>query len=386
MSEIYLDANAGLPAREEAIEAWTRAARDAAGNPASLHRAGRRAQGELERARESLAAQMHCASRELVFTSGATEACNLALLGMVRARAQLLGRPAVMVTSLAEHPAVLGPMRVLQQEGHTLHLLPIDAHGRVELQALRARLAEPFDLIALQWANNETGAVQPLEELADHLPHDALWFCDAVQGFGKLPWTSALERADSLVLSGHKFRAPHGVGAWVLRDDALFEAPITGGGHQAGRRPGTENPELAVALATALELATKEQTGQAEQWLAQTEQLLADFTAAFPGLVLHHPSDGPRLPNTLNLGFSGLDGRMLLPALDAEGIAVSAGSACSSGSPEPSAVLLAAGVNEELARASLRISLPPETTNETCREAARRMVSTIGRVYEVANR
>lgn len=386
MSEIYLDANAGLPARAEAVEAWTCAVRNSTGNPASLHRTGRRAQGELERARESVASQMRCASRELVFTSGATEACNLALLGMVRARARLLGRPTTLVSSLAEHPAVLGPLRMLQQEGHTLQLLPIDAHGRVEDEALRSRLAEPFDLIALQWANNETGAVQPIAELADHLPHDALWFCDSVQGFGKLCWASALERADSLVLSGHKFRAPHGVGAWALRDDALFEAPITGGGHQAGRRPGTENPELAAALAIALELATDSQTVQVEQWLSQTEQMLADFTLAFPDLVSHHPRDHSRLPNTLSLGFPGLDGRMLLPALDAEGIAVSAGSACSSGSPEPSAVLLAAGVEEELARASLRISLPPEIANETCREATRRMITTIGRVYEVANR
>lgn len=386
MSEIYLDANAGLPARKEAIDAWTRAARDAAGNPASLHRAGRRAQGELERARESVAAQLRCASRELVFTSGATEACNLALLGMVRARAALLGRPAVMVGSLAEHPAVLGPLRVLQQEGHSLHLLPIDAHGRVEAEALRARLAEPLDLIAMQWANNETGAMQDLGALADALPREALWFCDSVQGFGKSAWNDALERADALVLSGHKFRAPHGVGAWVLRDEVLFEAPITGGGHQAGRRPGTENPELAAALAMALDLAAQEQPAQSERWLAQSEQLHADLSGAFPQLIAHHPSDGPRLPNTLNLGFPGVDGRMLLPALDAEGIAVSAGSACSSGSPEPSAVLLSAGVDKELARASLRISLPPGITDETCREAARRMVAIIGRVYEVANR
>lgn len=386
MSEIYLDANAGLPAREEAIAAWTQAAREAAGNPASLHRAGRRAHGELERAREVVAAQLHCASRELVFTSGATEACNLALLGMVRARARLLSRPLTLVSSLAEHPAVLGPLRVLQQEGHSLQLLPIDPLGRVDPDALRGRLAEPFDLIALQWANNETGALQAIDLLTDLLPHEALWFCDSVQGFGKLGFDPALDRADSLVLSGHKFQAPHGIGAWVLRDDALFEAPLTGGGHQAGRRPGTENPELASALAVALALACREQPEQEVRWLQQTESLLADLREAFPQLVVHHPGSGARLPNTLNVGFPGLDGRMLLPALDAEGIAASAGSACSSGSPEPSAVLLAAGVDEDLARASLRISLPPGIDDETCREASRRLAATVARVYEVANR
>ncbi|MCH2101018.1 MAG: aminotransferase class V-fold PLP-dependent enzyme [Planctomycetes bacterium] len=386
MSEIYLDANAGLPPREGALDAWARAVRSASANPASLHRAGRRAQGELERARERVSAQLRCTPRELVFTGGATEACNLALLGMVRARAHMLARPMILLSSLAEHPAVIGPLRVLQQEGHTLRLLPVDAHGRVDPDALLEHLQEPLDLIAMQWANNETGAVQDVELLVDHLPQDGLWFCDGAQGFGKLAWNDALGRADSLALSGHKFGAPRGIGAWVLREDTLFEAPITGGGHQAGRRPGTESPELAAALAAALELATQEQGAQSKAWLLQTQRLFADLSAAFPNLASHHPSDGPRLPNTLNLGFPGLDGRMLLPALDAEGLAISAGSACSSGSPEPSAVLIAAGVEEGLARASLRISLPPGLPNETCREAARRIVTTVGRVYEVANR
>lgn len=386
MTEFYLDANAGLPARVEAVEAWVQVARAASANPASLHRPGRRAQGELERAREEVAASLRCASRELVFTSGATEACNLALLGMVRAQAAFLGRPLRLLSSRAEHPAVLGPLRALQHEGHALTLLPIDAHARVSAEALtRALLEDRFDLVALQWANNETGAMQPIEALASALPMGALWFCDSVQGFGKLAWDPALERADALVVSGHKFRAPHGVGAWVLREHAPFEAPLSGGGHQAGRRPGTENPELASALAIALRLAEEELPAVQTRWEHARTQLLDTLRAAFPEVIPHHPEQGC-LPNTINLGFPQVDGRMLLPALDAEGFAVSAGSACSSGSPEPSAVLLAAGVSEDLARASLRISLPPDLDVENWPDACARLATTIARVYEVANR
>jgi cysteine desulfurase len=387
MTEFYLDANAGLPLRAEAAAEWQRVAMQAAGNPASLHRAGRRAQGELERAREGIAQLLHCASRELVFTSGATEACNLALLGMVRGRAALTGKKQELLASRAEHPAVLGPLRVLQQEGHRLQLLPIDACGRVDRAAMRTALCAQFwDLLAMQWANNETGAVQPIAELAELLPSDTLWFCDSVQGFGKLPFEPALQRADSFVLSGHKFQAPHGVGAWVLREHVFYEAPMTGGGHQGGRRPGTESPELAAALALALRLACAEQASQEIRWLELGQRLQAAVLEAFPETVLHHPSDGPRLANTYNFGFPGLDGRMLLPALDAEGLAASAGSACSSGSPEPSAVLLAAGVSEELARASLRISFPPGLGDAQAELAIAALLKTLRRVYEVANR
>ncbi len=387
MTEFYLDANAGLPLRAEAAAEWERVALHAAGNPASLHRAGRRAQGELERARESLATLLHCASRELVFTSGATEACNLALLGMIRGRAALTGKKQNLLASHAEHPAVLGPLRVLQQEGHRLKLLPIDACGRVEQAALTAALREQaWDLLAMQWANNETGAVQPIGLIAEQLPNDTLWFCDSVQGFGKLPFDPALQRADSFVLSGHKFQAPHGIGAWVLREHVFFEAPITGGGHQGGRRPGTESPELAAALAVALSLACREQAEQERAWSQFGAALQQAVLDAFPDTVLHHPRQGPRLANTYNFGFPGLDGRMLLPALDAEGLAVSAGSACSSGSPEPSAVLLAAGVTEDLARASLRISFPPNWEASQAQLATAALIQALRRVYKVANR
>jgi len=384
MVEFYLDANAGLPARPESLAEFARVAALGHGNPASLHRPGRRAHGELERAREATARCLRCSARELVFTGGATESCNLGILGVVRGRAALTGKKQHLVSSLAEHPAVLGPLRVLQQEGHRLQLLPIDAHACVDQHALAEVLQEGCDFVAMQWANNETGVIQPIELLAEQLPFEANWHCDAVQGFGKLAWNSALESADSLTVSGHKFGSPHGVGAWVLRDATLFEAPLSGGGHQGARRPGTENPEAAAALAVALQLAEAELEQNQQLWREACSVFLQAAPNAGPEFIRHH-SDTGGLPNTLNLGFPGLDGRMLLPALDAEGVAVSAGSACSSGSPEPSAVLLAAGVSEDLARASLRISFPPAFSGQQAALAAQALWRTLQRVYEVAD-
>lgn len=387
MDEFYLDANAGLPARDEALAAFEQVARKAGGNPASLHRAGRRAHGELERARETVARCLQASSREVVFTSGATEACNLALFGMIRARQDLLGRPLRVLSSLAEHPAVIGPLRVLQQEGHRLQLLNLDRHGRVDERSLQQALQEEeWDFVAMQWANNETGAIQPLGTLVDQLPTETLWFCDSVQAWGKLAFEPAMQRADAWTASGHKFRAPHGVGVLVLRDGTLYDPPLVGGGHQRNRRPGTETPELAAALATALEFAMQEQADQARTWLAQSKVWEDEFRAAFPELVMHHPAAELRLANTMNFGFPGLDGRMLLPALDAEGLYVSAGSACSSGSPEPSPVLLASGVSRELATASIRVSLPPGLSDSQNALACQNARAAISRVYEVANR
>jgi cysteine desulfurase len=399
MSErIYLDANAGLPVRAEVLEEYLRVEREYPANPASLHRAGRRAQGQLENARERIAALLGRSASEVVFTSGATEACNLALFGIARATAEMLGRKLNLLTSKAEHPAVLGPLRVLQQEGHRLQFLPIDATARVDFNQWPSADAKgadfEADLVAMQWANNETGAVQPLQPLLQHLPADALWFCDAVQGIGKLPWTSALESADSLVLSGHKFGAPKGAGILVLGERAMFEAHLVGGGHQRGRRPGTESPAMASALALAMELAMAEQGQHQCEWSAARACLMQHLNQGLAGagydeaesmVQCNHPEQGG-LCNTLNLTFANLDGRMLLPTLDADGLEVSSGSACSSGSPTPSDVLLATGMPQVLATASIRVTFPPKIQLSTVENAARRMAEAISRLYDVAKR
>jgi cysteine desulfurase len=389
VERLFLDANAGLPAQAEALADFLRVERDCPGNPSSLHRRGRRAQGELEKARSLSARAFGCQDSELVFTGGATEACNLALFGLIRGQSALLGRPLRLLANPTEHPAVIGPLRLLQQEGHSLQWLKVDAHGQVVVADLQARLASEndpaFDLLALQWANNETGVLQPLSAMVESLPERTLWFCDAVQGYGKAIPPDALVRADSLVISGHKLGAPKGIGAWVLREQAPFLAPCAGGGQQAGRRPGTEMPALAVAFATALQMALQAQTEVEATWGQAREKFLQRVKLALNGLFIeNHPAKG--LANTINLSFRDLDGRLLLPAFDAEGLEVSSGAACSSGSPTPSSVLLATGMPEKLARASIRVSFPPQFTPAKAEIAADRMTAVIARIYDVGKR
>ncbi|HEX9794724.1 MAG TPA: aminotransferase class V-fold PLP-dependent enzyme [Planctomycetota bacterium] len=384
LDRFALDANAGEPAREEALEAFVRVAREAPGNPSSLHRNGRRAQGALEDARERVGAALGAPAREIVFTSGATEANNIALFGAARARSRLTGAAVPLVASLAEHASVVGPLRRLQQDGHSLALAPLDAHARPAAPALLALVAERrAQLVALQWANNETGAVQPVEEFAAALPDDVHWHCDAVQGFGKLPPATALARADTLVLSGHKFGAPKGVGVLRRREDAPLDPLMAGGGHQGGVRPGTESPALATAFAVALELALAEQPEWSEQAARAAAELLAALVAAGVSFQANHPAEpGGRLPNTLNLTFAGVDGRALLVACDAEGLSVASGSACSSGAPEPSPILRALGLTKELAKSSLRLSFGRYPPPGLGARAGERLAATVLRVYQ----
>ncbi|MBC8405923.1 MAG: aminotransferase class V-fold PLP-dependent enzyme [Planctomycetes bacterium] len=379
---IYLDANAGLPVRTEVLEEYLRIERDFGANPASLHRAGRGAQGVLESARSRVAALLRCEDSEVVFTSGATEACNLALFGIVRCSAQVLGRKLRLVSSLAEHPAVVGPLRLLQLEGHHVDWLHLDVYATNDLGSWPE---DAPDLVAMQWANNETGAVQPLSQMLDLISSDSVWFCDAVQGIGKLAWNESLCEARGLVISGHKFGAPKGIGALVLKNDVLFEATIVGGGHQGGRRPGTENPALASALALALELAMQEQAFNLKNWDRCRLAFLQELTRAIPDVQFNHPPKGG-LNNTISLTFPNLDGRLLLPTLDADGLEVSAGSACSSGSPTPSTVLLATGMTQPLANASIRVSLCPKMDTLDASLAGSRLATAISRLYDVAKR
>lgn len=352
-----------------------------------MHRAGRRAQGVIEEARERVAACFRCAPREVVFTSGATEANNLALFGAARALRRLHGAPPLLVASAAEHPAVLAALRVLQSEGWPLRLVPIDAAARADAGAmLEAAASAPAAVIALQWANNETGAVQDVGRVAARAGGDVHLHVDAVQGFGKLPWDEALAAAGTFAASGHKVGAPKGIGALRVADAALLDPLIVGGGQQRGRRAGTESPALAAAFACALELAIAEQEECARVLREQAARFLALLRDGGLAFTENHPASGPRLPNTLSLSLAGVDGRALLPACDAEGLDLASGAACASGAPLPSAVLLACGLSEAQARATVRISFAPGITGAQVREAARRFGLVARRLYEVANR
>ncbi len=340
----------------------------------------------LEDARDRAAAALRCSPRELLFTSGATEANNLALFGAARALRRIRGETPLLLSSAAEHPSVLAPLRVLQSEGYALRLVAVDGCARADVAALVSVAADaPAAVIALQWANNETGAVQDLASAAAVAGGDAHLHVDAVQGFGKLPWDPALEAADSFAVSGHKFGAPKGIGALRLRDGATLDALLVGGGQQRGRRAGTETPALAAAFALALELALREQEQFAAQASAWTEEFLQRVREHELPFSVNHPSAGPRLPNTLSLTLPAVDGRVLLPACDAEGLDLASGAACASGAPLPSAVLLACGLSEAAARATVRISVGPGLRRSTAQDAAARFIAVAQRLYEVAD-
>jgi cysteine desulfurase len=332
---------------------------------------------------------LRCAAREVVFCGTATEANNLAVLGAAAAMERLGGAKPQLIGSAAEHPAVLSPLRLLQQRGFPLRTLPLDANARVDTDALAAALDGRPALLALQWANNETGAVQALPAA---LPDTTHFHCDSVQGWGKLPWDDRLDQAHSLVFSGHKFGAPKGIAALRLRSDAVLDAVLAGGGQQGGVRPGTESPALAAAFAHAMELAAAERAEAAARWSAAARAFLEPVRAFFAAgglpadaaLQENHTDEG--LPNTLSLSFAGLDGRLLLPACDAEGLAVSSGSACSSGSALPSPVLRACGLDASLARATIRVGFGGRQGVREGGDAGLRLVAVLGRLYQVANR
>lgn len=386
LNRILLDANAGLPVREEALETFVRVSRDASGNPSSIHRAGRHAQAALENAREEVAGLLLCAARDIVFTSGATEANNLAILGLARAAERLSGMPIPLIASRAEHPAALAPLRVLQQQGFPLHLVNLDAHATADVDAMLGHASACVaSLSVLQWANNETGVIQPIDALASHASDTHLWHCDAVQGIGKLDMNPSLWRATTLALSGHKFGAPKGIGVLRLSENAMLDPVQVGGGQQRSLRSGTESPALAASFAHALRLTMKEQSASAVHLKNMCKVFLAELKKLELPFRSNHCTEGG-LPNTLNLSFPHLDGRMLIPACDADGLEVSAGAACSSGAALPSSVLVAAGLAPEAARASLRISLSPDLGESDAHEAAKRLGKLLRRMYEVAKR
>lgn len=363
-----------------------RVSRDASGNPSSIHRAGRHAQAVLENAREEVAAFLHCAARDILFTSGATEGNNLAILGLAHAAERLLGHPVPLIASRAEHPAALAPLRLLQQQGFPLHLVEIDAHASADIDAMMSQANTASNsLSVLQWANNETGVIQPIDRVAQQTSADHLWHCDAVQGIGKLALDPSLWRATTLSLSGHKFGAPKGIGVLRISENAMLDPIQVGGGQQRSLRSGTESPALAASFAHALRLALQEQEASSLHLESLRKLFLSELQKLnLPFHSNHCMENG--LPNTLNLSFPELDGRMLIPACDADGLEVSAGAACSSGAALPSSVLVAAGLSPDVARASLRISFSPDLEEIETREAAIRLGKLLRRLYEVAKR
>lgn len=335
---------------------------EAFGNPSSAHRFGRTARVGVEEAKRAIAASLGTEPSQVIFTSGGTEADNFAIIGAALA-ARHRGEPFRVAVAATEHKAVLAAAHAVVGLGGEEVILPVDRHGAVDEQALEATLQRGVAVVSVMWVNNEVGTVQPVARLAERCREAGVAFhSDAVQAFGKVPVSLQDASVTLLTISGHKIGGPKGIGALVVRDRHAVEAIIHGGGQQFGLRPGTENVPGIVALGKAVELAGAEQAEHARHLAALRDDLEARLTALFPDAVVNGPRENgganatTRAPHVLNLSFPGTDSEALLMHLDLAGIACSAGSACTTGSVEPSHVLTAMGVPRELAVGALRFS------------------------------
>lgn len=363
MTTTYLDYAATTPVRPEVLEAMLPFLRNNWGNPSSAHGVGREARAGLEQAKRDIATAVGVGVQpnQVIFTSGGTEADNLAIIGAALA-ARDAGREMHVVTTLIEHKAALASAHEVVHLGGRETLLPVDHSGVVSLDALDAALAEEPALVSIMWANNETGVVQPMVEIGRRCREAGVpLHTDAVQAFGKIPIDLDAIGAALCSLTGHKIGAPKGIGALIVRDRKLVEAIIHGGSQQFGIRPGTENVAGAVAMGCAARIAVAELAEHAQRMAALRDRLAEGLTAKVDGMQINS-ADVPRSPHVLSITIPGTDAQALLMHLDLAGICCSAGSACSTGSAEPSHVLTAMGLDHSLAMATLRFSLGHETT------------------------
>ena len=377
MDDIYLDNNATTPLLPAVWEAMRPFLTDVFGNPASAHRPGRRARRAVEVAREQVAELLGACPDEVVFTSGATEANNLAIFGLVG------DPPGHLLASSIEHPCVTEPLRHLQQRSFAVDWLPVDGSGVVRVEALAALLRPETRLVSVMLVNHETGSLQPVRELVRQLGGRIAFHCDAVQAVGKMPVHFHDLGVTALSLSAHKFHGPKGIGALLVRKGAKLRPQLLGGHQQSGRRPGTEPVALAFGLATALELAHREARTRVENVTRLRQRFLDQLRGHAAPLVLNGPEQGG-VPHTLNLSFPGCQAESLLMNLDLAGVACSTGSACSSGSLLPSPVLQAMGVSDDLLHSAMRFSLSHLLTEAEIDEAARRIAAIVGRLRQTA--
>ncbi|MBI4618032.1 MAG: cysteine desulfurase [Planctomycetes bacterium] len=358
---VYLDHNAATFPYPEVLEEMAHVQRAYPGNPSSLHREGREARGRLDEAREKIASLLGALPTEILFTSGATEANNLALRGSRRPRTM---GPRFLAVSSIEHPSVGTCARSLAADGHRVEFLPVDSSCRLKLDEFEACLARGPELVSVMAASNETGTLQPVEHVARRCREAGVLFhVDATQVFGRESFDLSRVPADYLSASGHKIHGPRGIGILVRRGRVPLSALFAGGHQELGFRPGTENVAAAAGFACALELVTRRLAERRVHLAELRLALLASLREVSPELILNGDSK-ETLPNTLNVRFPGLSAETLVLSLDLEGIAVSSGSACSSGAIEPSNTLLAMGLSKRAALSSLRLSLEEDLTPE----------------------
>src|SRR5688500_4264497 len=353
---IYLDHAATTPVRTEVLEAMSPFYGPRFGNPSSLHRWGREARTALDEARERLANCIGARSEEICFTSGGTEADNIAILGAWRAR-RAEGRNAVGSTPI-EHKAVLGAVHQAAREGAEERLCRVQPNGVVDLASFEEVTRPDVAVVSVMWVNNEIGTVQPIEEIVSLAKaRGAVFHTDAVQAFGKVDIDARKVMFDALAISGHKIGAPKGCGAIFVRRGTVLESLFHGGTQERGKRPGTENVAAAVGLAKAAELTVAERDTETRRLAALRDRLERGIRTRVPDAVIHGADAPRRAPHIVNVSVPGTDSESMLMALDLQGIGCSAGSACQSGTSSPSHVLSAIGARRDLVSSAIRMSL-----------------------------
>lgn len=358
---IYLDHAATTPVNPAVVEAMLPYFTERFGNPATLYSVGMSARDGVDTAREILADALNASPDEVIFTSGGTESDNSAIWGIAQANRE---RGRHMLTTPIEHHAVLEPMETLAQNGFEMELLPVDSEGRVDPVEVAKRIRPDTIIVSVMHANNEIGTVEPIAEIGAICRERGVFFhTDAVQTFGKLPIDVRAMNIDLLSLTGHKFHGPKGIGALYIRRGTPLARFQEGGGQEKGRRGGTLNVPGIVGLGEAARIILSDRDTETKRLTSLRDYLMEQLTEAIPGLHISG-SRTHRLPHNVHVCIEGVDGEPMLLALDAAGICVSAGSACSAGATEPSHVLKAIGISRESARGALRLTLGRSTTVE----------------------
>ncbi|NLM85698.1 MAG: cysteine desulfurase NifS [Clostridiales bacterium] len=361
MNQIYLDNAATTKVHPQVVEAMLPYFTECFGNASSIYATGREARKAMEEARRQVAAALNCAPAEVFFTSSGTESDNWAIKGAAYANIKK-GRH--LISTTIEHHAVLHTLEALEKQGFTVTLLKVDEYGRVNPEDVRKAIREDTTLITIMAANNEIGTLQPIKEIGEIArERKVLFHTDAVQAVGTMPVDVKDWNVDLLSLSAHKFHGPKGVGALYIKKGVRIESLLQGGAQERLRRAGTENIPGIVGLGTAIELAYKNLTEKTGKIEALRNDLMKGILDTIPETRLNgHPQQ--RLPNNLNISVRYIEGEALLLRLDLAGVAASSGSACTSGSLDPSHVLLAIGLDHETAHGSLRLTLSEDSTQE----------------------
>ena len=362
MRTVYFDHSATTPMDKDVAEEMIKYLTEHYGNPSSIHAVGREARKAVEKARQQVATAIGASSvGEICFTSCGTESDNMALRGVAYANRQKGNH---IITTAAEHSAILACCKQLEREGFAITVLPLDEYGRVTAQQVADAITDKTILISVMHANNEIGTIMPIREISEVAKaHKIIFHSDAVQSVGKIPVNVDELGVDLLTISGHKIYGPKGIGAMYIRRGTFWQPITYGGGQERRRRPGTENVAGIVGLGKAIELATQRMHADAERLRKYRDRIFKEVMEKIPNTILTgHPTE--RLPNHVSFCFRFIEGESMLLMLDMKGIAISSGSACTSGSLEPSHVLTAIGLSKEVAHGSLRLTMGKDNTEE----------------------